>query len=161
MAFDPERLIQVLHAHGVRYVLIGGLAGRLWGSPTITNDVDICYARDRSNLESLAAAIRELSAKLRGVREDVPFLLDARTLEAGDHFTFTTDAGNLDCLATSSGSSGYESLVRTAVVMEIAGIEVKIAAIEDLLAMKRAAGHPKDLVEVEILSAVREERGSE
>ena len=30
--FDPDRLLQVLHQHDVRYVLIGGLAAALRGS---------------------------------------------------------------------------------------------------------------------------------
>jgi hypothetical protein len=64
----------------VRFVVIGGLAGRLWGSPTMTNDVDFCYARDPLNLERLAAALIEHRARLRGVADDVPFLLDATTL---------------------------------------------------------------------------------
>ena len=60
--FDPIPPLEVLLKHKVRFVLIGGFAGRLWGSNTITNDLDICYARDRTNLEALAAALRELGA---------------------------------------------------------------------------------------------------
>ena len=52
-AFDPLQILQVLDKHKVRFVVIGGIAGRLWGSTTVTNDLDICYARDRENLEAL------------------------------------------------------------------------------------------------------------
>lgn len=155
--FDPARALRVLHKHRVRFVLIGGFAARLWGSPTITNDIDLCYARDRENLARLAAALKELKARLRAVPAVVPFLLDAQTLEAGDHFTFETRAGNLDIFGLPAGSGGYDGLRRTAEEMTVEGIRVEVAAVEDLIAMKRAAGRAKDLVEVEILSALREE----
>jgi hypothetical protein len=158
-AFDPERLLRVLTAHRVRFVLIGGLAGRLWGSPTVTNDLDLCYARDRKNLDRLAAALRELQATLRGVREEVPFALDAETLVRGDHFTFSTVAGNLDVLGHPAGSPGFEGLARGAASMRLAGVDVLVVDLDDLIAMKRAAGRPKDRVELEVLAALRDERG--
>lgn len=157
-AFDPLRALDVLRRHRVHFVLIGGLAARLQGSPTLTNDLALCYDRNQANLEALAAALKELEARLRGVDEDVPFRLDARTLKAGDHFTFVTTAGNLDVLGHPAGSGGYDELARTAVPMEISGEKVLVAAIEDLIRMKRAAGRPKDRIEVEILEAVLEER---
>jgi len=156
-AFDPLRILRVLQNHDVKFVVIGGIAGRLWGSTTVTNDLDICYARDADNLKSLAAALVDLKAKLRGIDRDLPFTADARTLKAGDHFTFTTSAGNLDILGSPAGSHGYESLVRTSTQMDVGGVAVRVASLEDLILMKRAAGRPKDLIEVEILSAVREE----
>ncbi len=156
-AFNPLRILRTLDRHGVRFVVIGGIAGRLWGSTTVTNDLDICYGRDRVNLEALARALHALKAKLRGTDRDVPFTADARALELGDHFTFTTVAGNFDCLGTPTGSAGYESLARTATKIDAGGVSVLVAAIEDLILMKRAAGRPKDLIEVEILSAVRDE----
>jgi hypothetical protein len=157
-AFDPAAAIRVLQKHGVRFVVIGGLAGRLWGSPSITNDLDICYARDRQNLARLAAALKELKARLRGVPPNIPFLLDARTLEAGDHFTLETRAGNLDLLGFPAGSGGFDPLLRTSAEMEITrGLRVRVASVEDLIKMKRAAGRPKDLIEVEILSALQDE----
>ena len=156
--FDPLRVVRTLQKHGVRSLVIGGFAGRLWGSPSVTNDLDLCYARDRENLARLASALKELKARLRGVAQDVPFLLDAKTLEAGDHFTFETLGGNLDILGFPAGSGGFDQLARTAEEMEIAkGVRVRVAAIEDLIKMKRAAGRPKDLIEVEILSALQDE----
>jgi len=156
-AFDPLRLLKTLLRHDVRFVIIGGIAGRLWGSTTVTNDLDLCYARDRANLTALAAALRELKAKLRGADADLPFLADARTLEMGDHFTFTTIAGNLDILGNPAGSGGHDALFRTATIMDLDEISVRVASLDDLILMKRAAGRPKDLVEIEILGAVREE----
>jgi len=52
--FDPLRALRVLLDRGVRFVMIGGFGARLHGSPTVTNDLDVCYARDRENLVALA-----------------------------------------------------------------------------------------------------------
>jgi len=155
--FDPLRALETLDRHGVRFVVIGAFAGRLLGSPSLTRDLDICYARDRQKLEALAAALQELHARLRGVDEDVPLRLDAKTLANGDSFTFVTDAGDLDVLGTPSGTSGYDELVRTAEETDLGGIRVRVASIDSLIRMKRAAGRPKDLIEVEVLAALRDE----
>jgi hypothetical protein len=156
-AFDPLRALETLDRQGVRFVVIGAFAGRLLGSPSLTRDLDICYARDRENLEALAAALHELHARLRGVDEDVPFRLDAKTLANGDSFTFVTDAGDFDILGTPSGTTGYDELTRTAEETDLGGIRVQVASIDSLIRMKRAAGRPKDLIEVEVLAALRDE----
>lgn len=156
--FDPVHMLRRLQAHRVRFVLVGGLAAKAHGSPTLTVDIDICYARDRENLESLAAALGELGAKLRGAPPDLPFHPDRRTLERGDTFTFTTDHGDLDILGTPSGTAGFEDLsanAEEAVLGE--DLVVPVASLDDLIRMKRAAGRPKDRVELEILGALREE----
>ena len=158
--FDAGAIVRALQHHKVEFVVIGGIAGQLWGSATITQDLDICYAREKTNLENLAGALRELKAKLRGVKEDVPFQLDARTLFNGDSFTFTTAFGALDCLATPSGTSGYDDLKQAAETMPVGGgLKLRVCSIDDLIRMKRAAGRKKDLLALEELGALREERG--
>jgi hypothetical protein len=155
-AFQPAPALRALHDAGVRFVLIGGLAGRQRGSTTVTNDLDICYDRAPDNLERLAAALTAMHARLRGVDEDVPFVLDARTLRNGDSFTFDTDFGWLDVLATPSGTSGYADLVAAADPMDFGGFVVQVVALDDLIRMKRAAARPKDRIEVEVLLALRD-----
>ncbi len=156
--FDPVHILRRLQAHRVRFVLIGGLAGKAHGSPTLTVDIDICYARDRDNLERLAALLGELGAVLRGAPPDLPFHPDRRTIERGDTFTLTTDYGDLDILGTPSGVDGFDELDANAVEAELDdGLVVRIASLDDLIRMKRAAGRPKDRVELEILGALRDE----
>jgi hypothetical protein len=155
--FDPFRLLAKLNAEGVRYIVIGGVAARAHGSPLITADLDICYARDGANYEAIAVMLRGVHARLRGVDPGLPFRLDARTIRLGDSFTFTTDFGAFDILGTPWGTSGYEDLLKRAVRADLDGLTVLIAGIADILRMKRAAGRPKDLLAVEELGALREE----
>jgi hypothetical protein len=147
----------VLVRHQVRFVLIGGYAAIARGSPFLTGDIDICYSRDDENLERLAAALRELGATLRGAPPNVPFLLDAKTLKAGDHFTFSTTAGDLDCLGTPSGTGGFPDLDAGSTEEDLEGFSIHVASLEDLIRMKRAAHRPKDLIAREWLGGLRDE----
>ncbi|MBA2438331.1 MAG: hypothetical protein H0V52_08295 [Acidimicrobiia bacterium] len=160
--FDPLEVLRVFAAHEVRFVLIGGLAGRVWGSPTVTADLDACYDRSPDNLQCLADALVDLDARLRvgGPNEeddDLPFLLDAETLRRGSNFTFRTRAGAVDVLGLPAGVSGYDELAANAVEEDLGGVPVKVSALDDLITMKLAAGRPKDRIEVEVLAAVRDE----
>lgn len=153
--FQPQAVVELLGRHGVRYVLIGGLAGIAHGASFVTVDTDICHAIDASNLVGLADALREVNAELRGAEPGLPFRLDAKTLARGDSFTFATDIGAVDILATPSGTTGYEDLRRTAGTVRLFGHDVLVASVDDLIRMKRAAGRPKDLLAVEELGALR------
>ena len=159
MSYDPLGALRTLQEHGVRFIVIGGVAGRLWGSPTMTNDVDICYARDQCNPERLAEALLELEARLRGVDDDVPFILDATTLANGQNFTFMTKDGPLDVLGMPSGVNGFDELITNVVEFDLGdGLVLPVCDLDDLIRMKRAAGRTKDRIELEVLAAVREER---
>jgi hypothetical protein len=150
-------VLRGLVEYGVRFVLIGGYAAALRGSPMMTGDVDICPARDRRNLDRLAEALQSLHARLRGAPARVPFLLDSRTIEAGDHFTFATDAGPIDCLGTPTGTDGFVDLDASATDEDLDGLIVRVASLDDLIRMKRAADRPQDRIAVEWLSALRDE----
>src|SRR5215218_4115452 len=85
-----EHAAQLLTRHRVNFLVIGGQAEYLFGSPRVTYDVDLCYQRSGENLERLAAALRELKPTLRGAPPDVPVVLDARALALGNNYTFNT-----------------------------------------------------------------------
>lgn len=155
--FDPLGALRTLASHGVRFVLIGGFAAALRGSPLLTGDLDLCPARDDANLHALAAALEELGATLRGAPPEVPFVLEAATLRAGDHFTFFTSAGPLDVLGTPAGTDGFADLDSSASAEDLDGLTVRVASLDDLIRMKRAAGRPQDLIAIEWLSALRDE----
>src|SRR5919197_24604 len=96
--FRVDRLLRVLTAHGVDFVIVGGIAATLLGSARDTFDLDICPASDRANLDALGKALLELGARLRGVDESVPFILDGQTLRRIEVLTLDTDLGPLDVL---------------------------------------------------------------
>lgn len=157
--FQPDVMLRSLASHGVAFIVVGGLAAQAHGSPSLTGDLDICYARDSDNLARLAATLEELAAIRRGLPADAPRMppLDARTLRAGGLFTLTTSAGDFDLLATPDPDLDFDRLKVTAVSTTVAGHPVLVASLDDLIAMKRAAGRPKDRIELEILGALREE----
>jgi len=158
-SFDPAAILEVLIRQDVRFVLIGGVAAQALGSPSITGDLDICYARDHDNLERLADALADLAAVRRGLPTEAPRMppLDARTLRAGGLFTLTTRYGDFDILATPDPGLDYQQLVERATTARVHGASIPVASLADLIAMKRAAGRPKDRIELEILGALREE----
>jgi hypothetical protein len=155
----PSRILARLVEYDVNFVVIGGYAAIAHGSAQQTNDLDICFATDRKNLDRLGAALNALNARLRGVEEDVPFVPDADTLRRIEVLTLDTDEGPLDVLAAPSGAPSYAILRRRALVVELAGIEVPVASFEDLSSMKRAAGRPKDRTALAELNELRRLRG--
>jgi Nucleotidyl transferase AbiEii toxin, Type IV TA system len=153
--FRPSVLLRSLAQAQVDFVVIGGVAVVVQASPRFTQDLDICYATSTANLERLGAVLMSLEAKLRGVDEDVAFVPDARTLRRTQMLTLSTRDGNLDLLVDPPGSPGYAALRRRADVIELEGVAVRIASLEDLLAMKTAAGRPQDQLDVESLRIAR------
>ena len=157
--FDPERILEILIRYEVRFILVGGIAAQAHGSPSLTGDLDICYARDPDNLDRLAASLADLSAVRRGIPADSPRMppLDARALRAGGLFTLTTRYGDFDILATPDPGFDYQLLLAHAITTVVHGAPVHIASLPDLIEMKRAAGRPKHRIELEILGALRDE----
>lgn len=143
--FRPRPILDALVAHEVDFVVIGGIAGILHGSAYPSYDLDIAYARDDANLERLASALVELGATLRGAPPDVPFVLDAKTLRAGAHFTFVTPHGSVDILTDPDGAPTYEELKRAAGDPKpLEGVLVHAASLDHLIAMKERTGRAKD-----------------
>jgi nucleotidyltransferase AbiEii toxin of type IV toxin-antitoxin system len=152
--FDPTRLLRALVDRRVDFVVIGGVAAVLHGSARNTFDLDICFASDPDNLEALGSTLVGLRAQLRGVSEAVPFVPDAAALRRVEVLTLTTTAGDLDVLRAPSGAPRYDVLRGHADRYDVGGFEVRVASVEDLIAMKTAAGRPKDLGDIEELEAI-------
>jgi len=153
--FRPTALLATLARAGVDFVVIGGVAVVVQASPRFTRDLDISFATDTSNLERLATVLVALDARLRGVEEDVPFVPDVRALRRSETLTLSTREGDLDLLAYPPGSPSYAALRRRADVIELDGVAVRVASLEDLIAMKRAAGRPQDLIDIDSLAIAR------
>ena len=153
--FRPEELVGELNRHGVRYVLIGGLAAILHGSPYITYDSDICPSRDASNLERLAETLVALDARIRteAAEAGLPFDRSAQFLGRMEILNLVTRHGNLDISFRPSGTDGYEDLARSAVRYDFGGHHVQVASLLDVVRSKQAANRDKDRL---VLPTLRE-----
>lgn len=103
-SFDPVRILEALHRHGVEYLVVGGVAGQAHGATRATNDLDCVPRSTKENLQRLAVAMRELGARLRveGMSDDearqLPVQLDSEMLDRLRVSTWITDAGLFDVL---------------------------------------------------------------
>ena len=156
--FDVLVLLRSLTERGVDFVVIGGIAAVLHGSPRVTQDLDISFATDPGNLEALGATLRSLDARLSGAPADLPSTPDADALRRVMVLTLETAHGRLDVLAAPSGAPPYPELRARADRYDVGGFHVLVAAIDDLIAMKRATNRPTDLADVVELEAIRERR---
>ena len=155
---DLRALLAPLVRRGVDFVLVGGMAGISHGSNYPSYDLDVVYARDRENVARLVDALEEIGVHLRGAPADLPFLLEAKTIENGSNFTFVTPYGDFDILGHADGMPAYDELKAAAPVREILGLGVRIASIDHLIAMKRAANRPKDKLMVEEYIVIADEQ---
>jgi hypothetical protein len=153
---DFGGLIRALAAGHVRFILVGGFAGTVLGSPRVTVDLDVVYARDRKNLESLAAALAPLRPYLRGAPPGLPFVFDADTLSRGLNFTLSTTRGDLDLLGEVAGGGTYERLLPQSAELTVLGTPIRVVTLPHLIRLKRAAGRPKDLAAIAELELLLE-----
>ncbi len=162
-SFDPNRLIAVLDAHHVRYILIGALGARLQGFPRLTADADITPSRDEENLGHLAAALRELHARVytESVPEGLAFDFTGKTLARNEMWNLVTSAGRLDIAFVPAGTTGYEDLKRTAITYDIDGATIEVASLEDIVRSKRAADRPQDRQDIAVMLELIARRASE
>ena len=157
-AFDPLAIIAALDGRDVDYVIIGGVAARLHGSPALTEDLDATPERSPDNLARLANALADLNARLAapGVPEGLALPLDADTFSS-PVMTFTTTAGAIDIVLDPPPGGGFEVLRQNAVRFVVGDIEVLAASLDDIITSKRASGRPKDLAHLQLLEQLKSE----
>lgn len=153
--FDPRSMLNALVEAGVDFVVIGGIAVVLSGYGRATRDLDIAFAGDAANLEALGKVLTGLGSRLRGIDQEVAFTADARTLAGIQLLTLDTDLGWLDVHRVVPGVANYERLRARAERVTLGDVPVLIACVDDLLAMKKAAGRPQDLVDLEALETIQ------
>lgn len=151
-----EAPLRLLAEYQVNCVIVGGIAAAIHGSSLLTNDVDVCYARDSSNLKRLADALQSVNARLRNVPQGLPFILDDETLARGLNFTFATDIGDLDLLGEVRGVGFYKEVREGSVTVDLFGHQFAVIDIGKLIVAKRVAGRPKDLLALPELEAIQE-----
>lgn len=155
-AFDE--LLRQLAAADVRFVLVGGLAVNAWGVVRGTKDVDVVVASDRANLARLAEAAVAMGGHVQAENALLGTPLSiAERLASGVRVQIDTNLGSLDVIQGLPGVPGYEELRGSATDTEILGASIPVCSLEDLQAMKRAAGRARDLADLEDLESAHED----
>jgi predicted nucleotidyltransferase len=161
LATNIEKLLRALYDQKVEFIIIGGAAAVLHGSAYVTGDLDICYSRGKENIKKLATALAPFNPSLRGAPIDLPFRLDAESLNSGLNFTLTTDLGDLDILGEVTGFGGYARVLNFSEELEIFGMRCTVLTLEGLITSKRAVSRAKDLRLLPELEALLEIRKSQ
>jgi len=158
-ALDPLPLLRALHERGIAYIVVGGFAVNAHGFIRVTKDLDIVPNPVRENLQRLAAMLDELGARVLDTGDFEPQELPADPTRADDlamggNFCVLTDIGRLDVMQWLSGvdfDDLYAALDPETIDSTVDGIPVRVCGLEHLRAMKRAAGRPEDLKDLERL----------
>ena len=154
-----SRLVEAiitLARHSVDFVVVGGMAIRTHGSSYLTQDLDICYSRDRENLKKIVEALASVNPRPRGIPADLPFVWDLATLYNGTNFTFETSLGHIDLLGEVKGVGTYHDAVNDSVVVDVGGYKVNVLSIDGLILAKTAAGREKDVGGLKELYALKQ-----
>jgi hypothetical protein len=150
---NPEPLLRALHEAGVQHIIIGGFAVNAHGVIRPSKDLDIVPDPEPANLERLAALLAELDARHVGLgdfsADEFPFdPTSPKDLQAGANFRLETRLGDLDIMQWVPGidaESAYASLAPESLEGELDGTPLRVCGLEHLIAMKRAAGRPRDI----------------
>ncbi len=153
---------RAMHDEGVRYVLVGGIAVNLHGVERATADVDLLMALDSENLGRFHRVARRFA-----MRPVVPVALEdfadaakveswirdkkmiALALRAADKLDPTVDILVQPAVA-------FEEAHARAIVKDLGGFPVTIAAIEDLIRLKTGTGRQKDQADIDALRRAQE-----
>jgi len=152
---DTPGLLTLLVDAGVHFVVIGGVAAIAHGASTFTRDLDVLVAFDTDTISRLLDALKEHDprAAIDPARRPIP--KDIAAFEGFRNLYLTTDLGRLDLIGETP-IGDFAHLVERAVPMTLAGVAVRVIALDDLIAIKRAVGRPKDILVATELEAIRE-----
>ncbi len=148
---DVERIFATLDAHGVEYVVVGGIAVQVHGHVRMTNDVDLIPSPTPENLTRLADALTELDARVLNPGSE-RLKIDARMLPRATLWQFSTRHGDVDVLHDAPGAAPFPQLRERALVVVPGDHPIPIAGRDDLIKMKRATGRPVDLADIAALT---------
>jgi len=138
----------------VDFIVVGGVAGGIHGSPFVTNDLDVCYATDQANLVRLVRAIRPWAPYPRGWEAGPPFSLDAKTLRTTPVLTLRTSQGDLDLLDRVEGVGVYREARESSEEVTAFKIRFRVLTLDALIRARHASARPKDRAQIPTLEAL-------
>ena len=151
-------LVDILYAlsdHEVEYIVVGGIAAILRGVPMHSNDVDVVYARDETNIARVMSVLAEIDAVVRN--DSRRLRIDASQLRSEGHKLRVSKLGVVDLLGALDPGTGYEELFADSTLIDVNGRAVRVVTLERLIAIKRALGRPKDRAMLMQLEATLDE----
>jgi hypothetical protein len=154
---DAESIFAVLDAYKVQYVVIGGIAVQVHGHVRMTNDIDLIPSPTPLNLERLAAALKELEARILNPGSE-HLAIDAQLLPRATLWQLATRHGDIDVLHDAPGASSFAQLRERALLITLGDHPIAIASRDDLIKMKRAAGRPLDLADIAALTEAEQQK---
>jgi predicted nucleotidyltransferase len=151
--FRADEILRVLSAHGVDFVVIGGLAVQAHGYIRLTQDLDIIVSPQTVNVTRLSEALAELEAE--PLTPGTLKLHDPHRLRRAPVIATNTKFGRLDVVHVehvAGPPKSYDALRAAALVITLDGVDVPVAGLADLIRMKRAAGREHDLADIAALT---------
>ncbi len=145
---DYKDLLSVFHAHGVKYLVVGGYAVIFYAQPRATKDIDFLIKPDPENAKAIYAALAEFGAPLQGIHPED--FTDRRSF-----FRFGRDPCGFDILPDIPGidfDTAWERRVE-GVIDAQSGLKAFFISKDDLIAAKLASGRTRDLADVEDIRA--------
>lgn len=161
---DLPALVKALNSEPeLRYVLVGGLAVMVQGGARITLDADIAIAFDPDNRRRIVSALAPLHPRPVRLAAGAAWEWDEKCVRA-PWSVFMTDAGRVDLLIRLPGVDSFDGLLARSDGYDVEGQVLRVASIDDLLAMKSVADRDRDRDDYNQLLAIkrmREEQASE
>jgi len=145
---DYKDLLSAFHAHGVRYLIVGGFAVIYHSQPRYTEDIDFLLRADPASAQPTYAALATFGVSLQGIRPD-------DFTDRNSFFRFGRDPKGFDILPDIPGvdfDAAWERRVES-VVDTATGLKRNFISAGDLIASKLASGRPRDLADVDELCA--------
>lgn len=142
---DFKEFLQLLSAHNVRYLVVGGYAVAFHGYPRYTKDIDIWIENTPENASRLLQVLEEFGFGSLGLKVE-DFLEPDTIIQLGY-------APNRIDLLTSIPASEFSKCYEQRVDAEIEGILVHFINLSHLIQSKRASGRHQDLADIENLQA--------
>jgi len=158
--FEP--ILAALDANGVRSVVVGGVATVLHGHARLTADLDLVVdlradqpARAMRTLTKLGLVpmlpVEAMQFADPAIRE---LWVSTRNLKVFSLHDPADPLRQVDLFA--EDPMPFDDLWDRAVEMRLASVTVRVASIDDLIAMKRRAARPQDLADIEALELIRD-----
>ncbi len=149
-------LLQILIQHQVRFVLVGGYAARVHGSPMVTEDIDICLDFSPDNLLHLKNALDGLHPVHRLTPGKLPVVFTPENCVGLKNLYIQTSLGHLDCLSEILSVGNYNECVKHSITRDLSGKPCRILSLDALITAKTALTRPRDRENVLHLKAIRE-----